>query len=71
MQKQSQKILTEILEKYPYLDKKDILNSTEKQLLDFGKKVNDEGIFRNYFQWKKWDEKDARERRKKFLESRK
>lgn len=63
----SAEILAEILEKYPFVEIKELKNATDNQLMAISSKVGD-NIFTQYGISKKWEERERKERAKRFFQ---
>lgn len=63
----SAEILAEILEKYPFVEIKELKNATDNQLMAISSKVGD-NIFTQYGIAKKWEEREHKERAKRFFQ---
>ncbi|RAL55447.1 hypothetical protein BLM37_04365 [Candidatus Gracilibacteria bacterium GN02-873] len=63
----SAEILTEILEKYPFVEIAELKNATDNQLMAMSSKAGD-NIFTQYGIAKKWEERERKERAKRFFQ---
>ena len=63
----STEILAEILEKYPFMEISDLKNATDNQLMAMSGKVGN-NIFTQYGIAKKWEERERKERARRFFQ---
>ena len=63
----SAEILAEILEKYPFMEISDLKNATDNQLMAMSGKVGN-NIFTQYGIAKKWEERERKERARRFFQ---
>lgn len=60
-------ILSEIVEKYPFVEIAEVKNATDNQLMAMSGKVGN-NIFTQYGIAKKWEEREHKERAKRFFQ---
>lgn len=63
----SDELFKEITEKYQFVDKKNLKNSTENELMHMSGQTGD-NIFIQYGIARKWDEAEKKRRRSEFLQ---